>query len=100
MNTDWFIYRVFVDRRKKKDQQLQVKDQQISQLLERDRESNIIIQSLQDKFTKQLQPPQSMQSQKEAKTPTIDKVLTGVTIVSAVDLLLFIALMGFAYFNK
>lgn len=83
-----------------KDEQLQTKDQQINQLIERNRESNIIIQSLQEKFTKQLQAPQQTQSTKQANIPVIDKVLTGVAIVSAVALLIFILLMVFAYFNR
>ncbi len=75
-------------------------DEQINQLIERTREQNIIVQSLQEKITKQLQAPQSTQDNKQAKIPTIDKVLTGVAIVSAVALLMFILLMVFAYFNK
>jgi len=39
---------------------------QLSQLIERTREQNIIIQSLHDKFTKQLQAPQSTKETKQA----------------------------------
>lgn len=83
-----------------KDAQLQERDQQINQLIERDRESNIIIQSLQERVPKQLQAPQQAQEAKQVKIPMIDKVLTGVAIVSAVALLIFILLMVFAYFGS
>jgi hypothetical protein len=50
-----------------KDQQLLIRDQQINELIERDRESNHIIQSLQTKVNLQLQAPQQAQISKDTK---------------------------------
>jgi hypothetical protein len=83
-----------------KDSQLQVKDTQLSSLIERTREQNIIIQSLQDKVNLQLQAPQSNQINKQVKTPLADKLLIGVALVVSLALLLFVVMMGIAYLNK
>lgn len=90
-----------------KDQQLVNKDQQLNQLIERTREQNIIIQSLQEKVTRQLAPPQQddkgiqqREEKKEVKMPFVDKVLIGVAVVVSVALLLFFAFVLLAYLNR
>jgi hypothetical protein len=72
-------------------------------LVERNREQNIIIQSIQDKLTRQLAPENSQNTNKIAtKVPeTIgDKILIGVAIVSAIALIGFIGMMVFAYLSN
>ena len=72
-------------------------------LVERNREQNIIIQSIQDKLTKQLAPenPQD-ERRRPVKVPETlaDKILIGVAIVSAIALIGFVSMMVFAYVSS
>lgn len=71
-------------------------------LVERNREQNIIIQSIQDKLTKQLAPENPQGGKKPAKVPETlaDKILIGVAIVSAIALISFVSMMVFAYVSS
>jgi hypothetical protein len=81
-----------------KDEQLQQKDQQINQLIERTREQNIIIQSIQ---ARQLpQATESDKSDKKIKRNITEPLLISVALLSAIALIGFIGLMIYAYLNR
>ena len=82
--------------------QLDNKDTTINQLIERTREQNIIIQSIQEKITKQLPASQQATSlnNKDKKNSITDNLLIAVALISAIALIGFIGLMIWAYMNK
>ena len=75
--------------------QLDNKDTTINQLIERTREQNIIIQSIQEKITKQLPASQQATSlnNKDKKNSITDNLLIAVALISAIALIGFIGLM-------
>jgi hypothetical protein len=91
--------------------QLEIKDITIRelihtniQLIERDRESNIIIKSIEDKINKQLvsaDPTETHQRQsKFNNNAVLDKVMYGVSFVIGLAALIFIFAMLWAYFSR
>lgn len=72
----------------------------IAQLSERTREQNIIIQSMQEKVSYQLKAPQTPLPAQKKKPSVTEQILLGVSIISAVALIVFIALMIYAYVSN
>lgn len=72
----------------------------IAQLTERTREQNIIIQSVQEKISYQLNSPQASLPTHKKKNSSIEQILMGVAIVSAITLIVFIVMMLYAYFHN
>jgi methylthioribose-1-phosphate isomerase len=74
----------------------------VSQLTERTREQNIIIQSLQEKFTHQIATPKSISANNGAapKLFLVDKILIGVAILASVAILSFLGMMLLAYLRS
>ncbi len=74
------------------------------QLIERDRESNIIIKSIEDKLNKQLvsgEPMESVYRQSRFyNNAVLDKVMYGVSFVIGLAALVFIFAMLWAYFSS
>jgi hypothetical protein len=73
----------------------------MSLLTERTREQNIIIQSLQDKFSHQL-PNNSASISKHIPNTVmlVDKLLIGVAALASLAVLTFLGMMLFAYFKS
>jgi hypothetical protein len=73
----------------------------MSLLTERTREQNIIIQSLQDKFSHQL-PNNQVAAHKQAPTKMmlVDKLLISVAALASLAVLTFLGMMLFAYLKS
>jgi preprotein translocase subunit Sss1 len=91
--------------------ELESRERTLNQVLERNREQNIIMQSLQDKIVKQLPEnphpnttyPGEGKVQIKRKKRELDKfemLMAGVAILSGIALLGFIGLMVYAYLYK
>jgi hypothetical protein len=76
----------------------------IGLLTERNREQNIIIQSLQEKIPHQLKASQPIYVQPKQNQKSglilIDKILIGVAILASVAILSFLGMIIWAYLNK